>query len=130
VRLWGGRGLFAIPAVLISLSSAFAAEFPLIVEGATPSVAPFSVFVRKVLQVYEPRPLYLRRTDGSNTLQFLTGTEIGARLRLTEQSTAYVKILKFRTSVPPAARGVEPPSHNLFARPRAKAMTAGLRFSF
>jgi len=90
----------------------------------------FSLFVWKVPEPRGQFPASPWRGEGPGVIQPRAATEFGARLRLTEGATAYVKMLKFRTSIPQAMRGIESSSQTMLQRPRAKALTTGIKFSF
>jgi len=127
---WSSALTVAALAFLTCAPPARAAEHVPAVFGIDPMQAAFSVFVRRLPPVQEPRLLPFRRPEVSGAPQPVTTTEFGARLRLTAHSNAYLKVLKFRATVPPARRGVQAPSHTMLDRPRAKAITAGIKFAF
>ena len=126
---WGSLLLSAL-AVFSFSSPIRAADQASLLPGLGPALAPLSLFVRKLPVPQEPPPIFLRRTYGVDPSLPPSATEFGARFRLTEQSSAYMKVLKFRARKPEALRGVQASPHTMLERPRAKAFTAGIRFAF
>jgi len=122
--------ILAIVAVVACVQTARASERGPAVPHADSKQAAFTVFVRRMPVVQDSRAVSLRRTDFSGPAQPVATTEVGARLRLTEHSTAYLKVLKFRATVSQATRGVQASSQTMIDRPRLKAITAGIKFAF
>ena len=127
---WWSALILAAVAFLACAPPVRAAEHMPAVLDIEPKQAAFTVFVRKFPVVQGSRAAPFRRTDFSGAVHPTSTTEFGARLRLTAHSTAYLKVLKFRATVSPATRGVQAPSHTMFDRPRSKAISGGIKFSF